>query len=245
MNTAGPCLGPRFSPKGRISQVDLPAVRQQLVRSLEHWGLPEAVRVDNGLPFGDPQRKVIPVLALWLIGHGIAVLWNRPRQPTDNAKVERMQQTTRHWVDLGRCPSVAVLQARLARVALVQREQYPVSRLGFRSRAAVYPGLYQPRRAYCAEAFDIRRVYGYLSACRLVRKVLSNGQASLYGHGYQIGERYCGEMIAVGFDAAEVAWIFYDGRGEEIRRHRARQLSASDVLSLSVSQRTARRAGAP
>ena len=207
--------------------------------------MPEAVRVDNGLPFGDPQRKVIPVLALWLIGYGIAVLWNRPRQPTDNAKVERMQQTTKQWVDLARCSSVAVLGQRLSGVALVQREHYPVSRLGFRSRAAVYPGLYVSRRAYCAEAFDIRRVYRYLSECRLVRKVAGSGQASLYGHGYQIGKRYRGELIGVGFDADAVAWIFYDGRGQEIRRHRARQLGAADVLSLSVSQRTRRHAEAP
>lgn len=236
---------PRFSPPGRISQVDPLAVRQHLVNSLEHWGMPETIRVDNGWPFGDPQRKVIPVLALWLIGHGIAVLWNRPRQPTDNAKVERMQQTTKDWVDLARCPSVAVLRERLADVALVQREQYPVSRLGFRSRGAIYQGLYHNQRGYLAEAFDIRRVYRYLSACRLVRKVASNGQASLYGHGYQIGKRYRGELIGVGFDADEVAWIFYDGRGQELRRHRARQLGAADVLALSVSQRTERHSEAP
>ncbi len=207
--------------------------------------MPEMIRVDNGWPFGDPQRKVIPVLALWLIGHDIAVMWNRPRQPTDNAKVERMQQTTRHWVDLGRCPSVRVLRERLAGVAQLQREQYPVSRLGFRSRATVYPGLYVCRRAYLAEAFDIRRVYRYLSECRLVRKVTSNGQTSLYGHGYQIGKRYRGELIGVGFDADEVAWIFYDRQGEELRRHRVRQLGAVDVLALSVSQRTERHSKAP
>ncbi len=235
----------RFSPKGRVSQVDPLEVRHHLVSTLERWGMPETIRVDNGWPFGDPQRKVIPVLALWLIGHGIAVVWNRPRQPTDNAKVERMQQTTTHWVDLARCSSVAVLQERLAGVALVQREQYPVSRLGFRSRARVYRGLYECRRVYLAKAFDIRRVYRYLSACRLVRKVACNGQASLYGHGYQIGKQYRGEMLGVGFDADEVSWVFYDRHGAELRRHSARQLGEADVLALSVSQRTDRRSKAP
>ena len=215
-------------------------VRQHLVSSFERWGLPEAVKVDNGWPFGDPQRKAIPVLALWLIGHDIAVVWNRPRQPTDNAKVERMQQTTTHWAEVARCASVAILRERLADVARLQRGQYKVSRLGFRSRATVYPGLYTCARGYLAEAFDIERVYRYLSACRLVRIVASNGQVSLYGHGYAIGTQYRGQMIGVSFDAAELAWIFYDRAGQELRRHRARQFEAADVLALSVSQRTAR-----
>jgi hypothetical protein len=223
----------------------LKQVRQHLVGSFERWGMPETVKVDNGWPFGDPQRKVIPVLALWLIGHGISVVWNRPRQPTDNAKVERMQQTTRRWVDLARCSTVALLRDRLTEVAQVQREQYPVSRLGFRSRASVYPGLHACEPRYAGSAFDIKRVYSYLSACRLVRIVASNGQASLYGHGYQIGKQYRGETIGVGFDADEVAWVFYDRRGAELRRHRARQLGAGDVLALSVSQRTDRRSQAP
>lgn len=219
-------------------------MRQYLVGSFERWGLPETVKVDNGWPFGDPQRKVIPVLALWLIGHGVSVVWNRPRQPTDNAKVERMQQTTGQWVDLARCPTVALLRDGLVEVAQVQREHYPVSRLGYRSRASVYPGLYACARRYSAEAFDIKRVYGYLSQCRLLRIVASNGQASLYGHGYQIGQQYRGQRLGVGFDADEVAWVFYDRHGAVLRRHRARQLGASDVLSLSVSQRTARRSKA-
>jgi hypothetical protein len=192
-------------------------VRHHLVVGFERWGMPETFKVDNGWPFGDPQRKVIPVLALWLIGHGISVVWNRPRQPTDNAKVERMQQTTRQWVDLARCSTQAILRDRLADVAQVQREQYPVSRLGFRSRASVYPGLYTRERCYNAEGFDIKRVYGYLSQFCLVRIVASNGQASLYGHGYQIGTPYRGETIGVCFDAEEMAWVFHDRRGAELR----------------------------
>jgi transposase InsO family protein len=59
------------------------------------WGQPQCLRVDNGLPFGDPGSDLVPVLSLWLIGLGIDVLWNRPYQATDNAKVERMQGTMR------------------------------------------------------------------------------------------------------------------------------------------------------
>ena len=71
----------------------------------QRWGMPVLIKVDNGQPFGDPQKKTIPVLALWLMSLKIKVIWNRPRQPRDNAKVERMQGTSKRWVDLDRCTS--------------------------------------------------------------------------------------------------------------------------------------------
>ena len=64
-------------------------MQQTMKQIFEQWGLPSYIRVDNGKPFGDPQRCSIPELGLWLIGLGIEVVWNRPRTPKDNATVER------------------------------------------------------------------------------------------------------------------------------------------------------------
>src|SRR3954468_7857520 len=91
------CSGRRFSPHYHISEVQVSTVQQMMEQSFEQWGLPTHIRVDNGKPFGDPQRCSIPELALWLTGLGIEVIWNRPRTPKDNAKVERMQATTSRW----------------------------------------------------------------------------------------------------------------------------------------------------
>src|SRR3954468_9301443 len=97
MNTPVLCSRQRFFPHYHISEVEVTVLQQTMKQLFEQWGLPSYIRVDNGKPFGDPQRCSVPELALWLIGLGIEVVWNRPRTPKDNAKVERMQATTSRW----------------------------------------------------------------------------------------------------------------------------------------------------
>ena len=46
----GPCWPPRFPPQGRWQNVHPTAIRDMFRRTFTRWGLPEAVRVDNGYP---------------------------------------------------------------------------------------------------------------------------------------------------------------------------------------------------
>ena len=122
---------------------------EQLRLVFEHWGLPQAIKIDNGRPFGDPKRLQIPLLPLWLVGYGIEPIWNRAAQPTDNAKVERAQATTANWADLDTCSDLADLRQKMAGVILTQRERYPVRRLNQQTRQQAYPELilcYVPSR---------------------------------------------------------------------------------------------------
>jgi putative transposase len=218
--------------------VDPLAVRDALIAIFARWGLPKAIKVDNGEPFGDPYRKSIPALALWLISLDIAMIWNRPRQPTDNAIVERMQGTSKRWADVDRCANYAELSSRLADVALIQREQYEVSRLGYKTRLQTYPGLEQVTPIDAREQFDARRAYAYLAQTRLVRRTSKNGRVSLYGYGYQVGYAYRKQEVGVGFDPDECAWVFYDQLDQPIGRVPAQALTPEHIWSLSVTQRT-------
>src|SRR3954463_13270955 len=147
----------------------------------KQWGLPRYIRVDNGKPFGDPQRCSIPELGLWLIGLGIKVVWNRPRSPKDNATVERMQSTTSRWAEVEQCSDCTELQTKLDKAATIQREQYQVRRLGAKSRKEVYPELWHNSRAYSGkEAFDISSVYTYLSQVSFARKTNKKGAFTFY-----------------------------------------------------------------
>lgn len=212
------------------------AVRDALISIFERWGVPQAIKVDNGQPFGDPQRKSIPVLGLWLISLDITMIWNPPRKPTENAKVERMQGTSGRWAEVDRCANYEQLALRLADVALVQREQYEVSRLGYQTRKARYPQLFEVIPIDAHEQFDARRAYAYLAQTRLVRRVGSNGRVSLYGYGYQVGYPYRGQEVGVGFNADTCSWIFYDGQDRLIREILAKALTPEHIWSLSVSQ---------
>jgi transposase InsO family protein len=93
-------------------QVDRRAVQAALRGFFAHWGLPATMRVDNGQPWGTGDD--LPAeLALWLVGLGIAVHWNRPRHSQDNAVVERAHGVCQRWVEPGTCSDGAELQARL------------------------------------------------------------------------------------------------------------------------------------
>lgn len=229
-------MRPRFSPHSRISQVDLVALRDHLIAVFKRWGRPVSIKVDNGQPLGDPQKKTIPVLALWLISFDIQVIWNRPRRPTDNAIVERMQGTTKRWVEIERCGDRSALQEKLNEVKELQRDHYEVTRLKSKTRSAVFPDLYEIKRRYSRADFDARRAHAFLSKTRFVRKVSSNGSISLYDQRYQVGLGYKDQEVAVGFDAEAVAWVVYSAQGQEIKRLGAHCFSAAHIWSLSVSQ---------
>ena len=88
MKKAGHYSVPPFSPYSRICQVPLKEIREGLKPMLYSWGLPGAMKFDNGQPFADTAGNMIPPLALWLLGNGIEPIYNRPNSPRDNAKVE-------------------------------------------------------------------------------------------------------------------------------------------------------------
>ena len=96
--------------------------------------MPSSIRIDNGAPMADPQRKRLSALTLWLTGMNVNVILNRPRRPTDNAKVERMQRTTKNWAVIKECQNIQQLTAQLNQVLIRQRARYKVSRLKGKTR---------------------------------------------------------------------------------------------------------------
>lgn len=200
------------------------------------WGIPGAIKVDNGEPFGDPMRKSIPTLALWLICLDIVVIWNRPNQPTDNAIVERMQGTSRRWAEVDRCTDYRELMHRLDDVALVQREQYNVSRLGYKTRLQSYPELEEVIPVNSYEQFNAQRAYKFLSKTRLVRRVGKNGRLSLNGYKYYVGREYYREEIGVGFDPGKCTWLFYDQLDQLIAQAAADTLTPAHIWSIAVTR---------
>ena len=200
--------------------------------------MPDRIRVDNGQPFGDPQRMSVPVMALWLAALGIDTIWNRPGRPTDNACVERMQGTTSRWAEVSTTQNLKQLQQKLDYFTTLQRSSYGVDRLKGRTRIEAHPALKQQRRAYLSEAFKAKRAYALLAQTRFVRKVNTNGRISIYEQGYQVGKQWRSQQVQIQLDAQTREWIISDAVGNTIRRQKAKRLSPADIRKLSISQRT-------
>ena len=227
-----------LSPHKRISQVSESCIKQALIEVFQQWGQPKSIKVDNGKPIGDPQRKSIPQLALWLTGLGIEVIFNRPRRPTDNAVVERMQQTTRNWAEVKTAANLQQLKQRLEQVRRIQRQLYPVPRLGGKTRIETFPQLLQKTKVYCPVRFDTNRVYQKLSQFTFVSFVSAAGQFILYNQIYYLTLQHKKQYVIIKFDPDQILWHVYDDNNNFIDALPAINLENKHFISLTVCQRT-------
>jgi hypothetical protein len=216
-----------------------PRATQAVLRELfARWGLPERLRVDNGMPWGS-QGDLPTDLTCWLAGLGVGVVPNPPRRPEDNGVVERYQGVGKAWGEPRSCTSAAQLEARLKKLDRWQRELYPL-RTG-RSRWETYPGLKHSGRRYTAaweaRTWDVRRVWELLESYVVPRQVDRQGKVSLYGWSHHVGLLWAGRRIWVGFDAGSASWVFQDEGGHEITRRPAPELSAARIQALDVTHR--------
>ena len=104
--------------------VAVPEVRTVLRGWFARWGVPDELRLDNGHPWGSCSA-VPPDLALWLLGLGIGLVWNRPCHKQGNAVIERAHGVCQRWAEAATCQSRDELQARLDHLMTLQREPDP------------------------------------------------------------------------------------------------------------------------
>ena len=211
------------------------AVQACLRAVFARWGLPARIRVDRGAPWGS-WSDLPPALALWWLGLGIAVAWNRPRRPQQNGHVERFHGLLDAWGEPAACPDLAAWAAKVAWVVALQRERYPA--VAGASRAAACPALAAGGRAYDPAAeeagWDLARVRAFLGQGVWARRVDKVGRISLYDHPYGVGRRYAGPEVWVRFDAQAGEWVVRDATDRELARHAAAELTTERIVGLRV-----------
>jgi transposase InsO family protein len=66
-------------------------VRTAFEQLFQQWGLPKAIRADNGSPFGCTRARAgLTQLSAWWVALGIEVIFGRPGHPEDNGAHERL-----------------------------------------------------------------------------------------------------------------------------------------------------------
>jgi hypothetical protein len=231
---------PSFSPQGQWTQVDRREVQAVLRRWFTDWGLPGQVRLDNGQPWGG-WSDIPPDLALWLLGLGIALHWNRPRHKQGNAVIERGHGVCQRWVEPHTCQSPAELQTRLDYFTTLQRERYPA--IDGQSRVDAFPALAAGGRPYDpaqeAEQWDEHRVWAVVGQRVWVRRVDKVGRISVLNRAVAVGRAWARQAVTVRVvvHADAPHWQIRDHQGVLLRQHPAPELRRDRLLALDVSRR--------
>lgn len=191
------------------------------------WGHIKCFRFDNGRPFGDPKRETFSPLALHLVARGCEVLFNPPRTPTKNAKVERCQGTTGKWADAANSENLEIFRANLDYAVIAQREAYKTRVCNGKTRMEYYPQLKTNIRKFNRQNFEGQRVLKFLEKGKWYRKVSAVGQISLFSAKYQVGFQYKNQELSIKLSIEDnmATWLCYDDKQNLIQQLPATNLN--------------------
>ena len=117
------------------------SVQRHLTATFRRYGLPNAMFVDNGSPWGDSSGQRWTRLGVWLLKLGVAVLHSRPYHPQSRGKNERLHRTLKAEVlSLRRFRDLAEVQ----RAFDAWRDIYNIERPHEALRQAVPAVRYRP-----------------------------------------------------------------------------------------------------
>jgi putative transposase len=108
-------------------------------RTFKEFGLPLAIRTDNGLPFASPMALYrLSKLSVWWLRLGIQIERIQPGQPQQNGRHERMHLTLKQEATKPAASNVLQQQGRFDRFVQQFNEDRPHQALGMRVPADVY-----------------------------------------------------------------------------------------------------------
>lgn len=166
-------------------------VQSHMETTFRHYGLPDAIFVDNGSPWGDASHRHWTGLRVWLLKLGIELIYSRPYHPQGRGKNERFHRTLKAEVfALQRFGELASVQRALDAWREVYNFKRPHQALGMEVPASRYRPSPRPmpKRLPSIE-------YG---SCEIVRTVpASKDYISFKGRLWKVPDAFSGERLAI------------------------------------------------
>jgi transposase InsO family protein len=166
-------------------------VKEHLTTTFRRYGLPEAIFVDNGTPWGTSGGEGWTKLGVWLLKLGVDVLHSRPYHPQSRGKNERLHRTLAAEVlALQRFTDFAHMQRALDR----WREVYNFERPHEALAQEVPASRYRPSPRSMPERLpDVE-----YDAHEIVRTVSSTkSHISFKGRAWKVPKAFRGERVAI------------------------------------------------
>ena len=107
-------------------------------RLFKHFGMPERIRSDNGVPFSSRATAGLSSLSIWWIKLGIHPERIEPGKPQQNGKHERMHRTLKHYTLKPASRSMAGQQQRFDSFTEAYNTERPHEGLQMKTPAQCY-----------------------------------------------------------------------------------------------------------
>lgn len=179
----------RFLIEVKIVPETIEGTRAAFAAAFRAYGLPSAIRCDNGTPFGSRAAGGLTRLSAWWLKLGIEPHFIRPASPQDNGRHERMHRTLKKQTSRPPASNAAEQQARFDAFRRHYNEERPHEALGQRPPAE----LYAPSPRAMPERLDDP----WYDADHQVRRVRSSGEIMWQGELLFISEALVGELIGI------------------------------------------------
>ena len=165
-------------------------VRARLTTLFRRYGLPFAMLMDNGSPWGDRGGQPFTIFTTWLMRHGIWVSHGRPYHPQTQGKEERFHRSLKAEVlERNSFADLVACQHAFDRWRQIYNHERPHEALGLKPPATRY---HPSPRAFCENLPPIEYRPG-----DIVRKVDSEGAISFRNRPIRIGKAFRGQPVAL------------------------------------------------
>lgn len=179
----------RYLIEVRIVDPTWAGVRRALERVFAETGLPDAMRSDNGAPFGSTGAGGLSSLSVWWLKLGIEPRYIPPSSPQDNGRHERMHRTLKAETSKPPAATPAAQQARFDQFRQMFNEERPHEALGQVPPARRWT---PPRRTLPRQLES-----AWYDADHDVRSVRCDGTIKWQGDYVFIGEALAGEPVGL------------------------------------------------
>ncbi len=180
------------------------ATKPWLEWALREYGLPRAIRTDNGSPFASVALGGLSQLAIWLIKLGIRPERIETGHPEQNGRHERMHRTLKEETALPPQEDLRQQQPSFDRFAQEYNHRRPHEALGQKPPASIY----EPSSTkYPDKIPEVEYDSSFA-----VRQVRHNGEIKWQGQMIYISEVLAGEpvgLLEVGEDLWQVNFSFH------------------------------------
>jgi putative transposase len=172
-----------------LPKADYAHVRPVFERIFREYGLPLAVRTDNGPPFASVGAGGLSPLSVWWVKLGIIPERIEPGHPEQNGRQERLHRTLKQETMKPPASTPQAQQKKCDDFLLIYNWERPHEALGQVPPASLYVPSPRP---YPERLVDIE--YPPLTEARRVR---SNGQIKWCGELVFVSESLIGELVGI------------------------------------------------